>query len=190
MLSIWEDETQEDHKKFEVLHHIIILTNQEMMITEKRNPKKKLTCSSFHLEGLVGSCQIGTLAAPPWASSVLFFHAHKKTQFLGHFLCTTSTNTNHFRWGGSAKQTQSHQDRFWTLVLQDLCFSETWTWCFFKCFTTKRSWTLEVETYFSVYFGFMCILDQSWKLKKWIIFRMQTSTLKEDLHIIRSWPDF
>jgi hypothetical protein len=59
------------------------------------------------LEGLVGSCQIGTLAAPPWASSVLFFPAHKKTQFLGHLLCTTSTNTNHFRLGGSAKQTQN-----------------------------------------------------------------------------------
>jgi len=74
----------------------------------RKNPKKKqLTCSSFHLEGLVGSCQIGTLAAPPWASSVLFFRTHKKTQFLGHFLCTTSTNTNHFRWGGSAKQTQN-----------------------------------------------------------------------------------
>lgn len=72
ILSIWEDETQEDHTKFEVLHHIIILTNQEMMITEERTQKKrKLTCSSFHLEGLVGSCQIGTLAAPPWASSVL-----------------------------------------------------------------------------------------------------------------------
>lgn len=108
ILSIWEDETQEDHTKFEVLHHIIILTNQEMMITEERTQKKrKLTCSSFHLEGLVGSCQIGTLAAPPWASSVLFFRTHKKTQFLGHFLCTTSTNTNHFRWGGSAKQTQN-----------------------------------------------------------------------------------
>ncbi len=43
---------------------------------------------------------------------------------------------------------------------------------------------------FSVYFGFMGVLDQSWKLKKWRIFRMQTSTLKENLHIIRSWPDF